>query len=138
MAVRRPSSRVVLNRKALDQVTLAIAGGVEEIARTMIEESNPPDATPFGEGLVTNGGWIVYANGKKVGGGSIDGTTPQKPREFRPLKVGVSAVAGWSFPARFQEIGTVHQPARPFFMPTIVRVVNVAAAIMRDFVGRIR
>lgn len=132
---RRPSSRVVLNRAALDEVQLAVAEGVEEIARTVVETAEPPDATPFGVGLATRGGWAVYAGKKKVAGGSLDGTQPKKPRAFKPSPTGVTGIAGFGFPGRFQETGTVHQPARPWFMPAVVRVKAIAAEIMREIVG---
>jgi hypothetical protein len=132
---RRPSARVVLNRAALDEVHLAIAEGVEEIARTVVETANPPDDTPYGVGLVRSGGWAVYAGSKKVGGGSLDGSQPKKPRALKTAFAAITGVAGFDFPARFQEIGTAHQRARPFFMPNILRVKGIATDIMRDTVG---
>lgn len=136
MASRRPSARVVLNRAALSELHLALADGIEEVARTIIETAKPPDATPFGEGLVTEGGWLVYDGSKKVAGGSLGGNQPKKPRAFRVRgTVGITGIAGFGFPARFQETGTEHQPARPFFMPAIVRVKGVAADIMREIVA---
>jgi hypothetical protein len=132
---RKPSARVVLNRAALDQVHLALADGVEEIARTIVETAGPPDATPFGLGLVNSGGWAVYDGKKKLSGGSLDGSQPKKPRAFRAEATGITGIAGFGFPARFQETGTVHQPARPFLLPAAIRVKGIAAAIMRDVVG---
>lgn len=128
---RKPSARVVLNRAALSQLHLAYAEGVEEIARTIVETADPPDATPFGKGLVTSGGWAVYAGTKKVGGGSLDGSQPKKPRALKTPADAITGIAGFGFPARFQEMGTVHQPARPFFTPAVIRVKGVAAEIMR-------
>jgi hypothetical protein len=134
--VRKPSARVVLNRSALDEVHLALADGVTEIARTIVETARPPDATPFGEGLVTQGGWLVYNGSKKVAGGSLSGNQPKKPRAFRVRGTeGIAGIAGFGFPARFQETGTVDQPARPFLMPAVVKVKGVAADIMREIVG---
>ena len=133
---RKPSSRVVLNRGALDELHLALVDGVEEIARTIVETADPPDATPFGEGLVTQGGWLVYSGSKKVAGGSLVGLQPKKPRAFRVAAATIiQAIAGFGFPARFQETGTVDQPARPFLWPTALRVKAVAGDIMRSAVG---
>jgi hypothetical protein len=133
---RRPSARVVLNRAALDELHLALAEGVEEIARTVVETAEPPDATPFGEGLVTQGGWLVYDGAKKVAGGSLEGIQPKKPRAFRVRGTeGITGIAGFGFPGRFHETVTSDQPARPFFMPAVVRVKGVAAEIMREIVG---
>lgn len=133
---RRPSARVVLNRAALTELRLAIATGVAEVARTIVEEAPAPDETPFGVGLVDHGGWAVYVDGKKVEGGSLDGSQPQKPRALK-LGPGIVGVAGYDFPARFQETGTAHQPARPFFLPTAMRVKSLAPDIMREIVGPI-
>lgn len=134
---RKPSARVVLNRAALTRFGLAVAAGVEEIARTAIEVADPPDATPHGAGLVNAGGWLVFVDGKKVAGGSLRGTQPKKPRGVA-IPAGVVGLAGWPFPARFQEGGTVDQPARPFFAPAANRTAGAAPAIMRSEVGRLR
>jgi hypothetical protein len=133
---RKPSARVVLNRQALDTVHLALAEGVEEIVRTIVETAEPPDATPFGEGLVTRGGWLVYDGPNKVAGGSLEGTQPKKPRAFRVRgTAGIVGIAGFSFPGRLQETGWVDAPARPWFTPAVMRVKAVAAEIMRYVVG---
>lgn len=133
---RKPSARVVLNRAALTDLGRALAEGVEEIARTIVETADPPDATPFGEGLVTSGGWLVYQGPNKVAGGSLAGTQPKKPRALRVKgTTEIVGIAGFSFPARFQETGTVDQPARPFLTPVAVRVKGVAGEIMREIVG---
>lgn len=133
---RKPSARVVLNRSRLNELQLAVAEGLEEVAKTIVETADPPDATPFGEGLVTRGGWLVYAGDKKVGGGSLDGTQPKKPRAFRVKGTNaITAIAGFGFPARFQEFGTVKQAAQPFFTPAVDRVAPHAAEIMASIVG---
>ena len=93
----RVSSRTVLNRKALNDFGLAVAEGVEEVMRTIVEVADPPDATPFGEGLVTSGGWLVFNGTKKVGGGSLRGKQPTKPRSERLPKEGITGIAGFSF-----------------------------------------
>jgi len=132
---RKPSARVVLNRSKLDELHLALAEGVEEVVRTIVETADPPDATPFGQGLVTQGGWLVYDGPRKVAGGSLVGLQPKKPRGFRVAGTeGITGIAGFGFPARFQETGTVHQPPRPFLWPAAIRVKGVAADIMRTAV----
>lgn len=133
---RKSSARVVLNRSALTELGLALAEGVEEIVRTVVETADPPDATPFGEGLVTEGGWLVYQGSNKVAGGSLRGVQPKKPRAFRVRgTTAITGIAGFGFPGRFQETGTVHQPARPWFTPAAVKVKGVAGEIMRETVG---
>jgi len=134
---RKVNSRVVLNRAALNEVDLAIADGLEEVVRSVVEAAQPPDAAPYGEGLVTHGGWLVYAGSKKVGGGSLDGRQPKKPRAFRVAGSRmIQAIAGFSFPGRFQEAGTAKMAANPFLTPAAGRVVPHAPQIMKPAVSR--
>ena len=119
---RKVNARVVLNRSKLNEVGLAVADGLEVVARAIVEEANPPDATPYGEGLTTRGGWIVYHGTKKVAGGSMTGKQPKKPRAFRVKAGTIAAIAGFGFPGRFQEIGTVHHGAQPFLWPSFTRI----------------
>jgi hypothetical protein len=133
---RKPSARVVLNRAALGEVDLALANGIEEVVRTIVEVADPPDAEPFGVGLVTRGGWLVYNGSKKVAGGSLDGRQPKKPRAFRVAATeGITAIAGWGFPARFQETGTINHAAQPFGTPSMLEVGAAAPEIMRSVVA---
>lgn len=134
---RKPSAKVVLNRAALNEFHLALAEGVEEIVRTGAEEAgdNAPDAEPFGQGLMRNIGWLVYAGSKKVGGGSLLGVQPKKPRGFQTESTGITGMVGAGFPGRLQETGWSNAPARPWFTPPMMRVAGHALAIMRDVVG---
>lgn len=124
------NSRVVLNRKAVEGVRLAIADGVHQVAKAVVQEADPPDDTPYGVGLVRAGGTLAYVDGKKIDDWSQDGTTVKKPRALRLGKPSIVGVGGYGFPARFQELGTVHQPARPFLAPTRDRVVGRIPSIM--------
>lgn len=133
---RKTSAKVVLNRQALTELGMGIAEGFEEVARTIVETADAPDATPYGEGLVDRGGWLVYLGTKKVGGGGLDGKQPAKPRAFRPEEGSISAIGGYGFPARFQEEGTVAQPARPFLWPAVLAVKDEILAIMKRAVGK--
>lgn len=120
----RTSTRVVMNRQALSGVTLGLADGMLALAQRIVDTADPPDATPFGEGLVTRGGSAAWVNGRKIGGQAA------KPRGLRLNKPGVTAIAGFGFPGRFQEIGTVHQPARPFLTPSAARVIPDAEVVL--------
>lgn len=128
MATRKPSSRVVYNRQCADALRLGVADGLVMLADAMIEASDPPDAAPYGEGLIESGGSVAYIDGKKVAG------IATKPRG-EPTKTGIVAFAGWGFPARFNEFGTINQPARPFFGPGIESVTPDAADHIRDGVS---
>jgi len=126
-----------MNRAALHTIDLAIADGLEEVVRTVIESAQPPDAPPYGAGLPAHGGWLVYAGGQKVGGGSLDGRQPKKPRALRVKGSDqVVAIAGFSFPGRFQEAGTAKMSANPFLTPALNEVAPHAASIMGPAVRR--
>lgn len=118
-ATRRP--RVELNREALAELDLAMAHGLETMAAQVLAETDAPDATPFGQGLVDRGGWVSYVDGKRVGASAGD---VKKPRAMRVRGQGVSVGVGYGFPARFQEMGTERQPPRPFLTPVVQRVMG--------------
>jgi hypothetical protein len=125
------SRRVVLNQRALSAMSAALADGLGDWAQDVLGATKPPDATPFGEGLVTTGGYGVWAAGRKVGGGA------DKPRQARLNRTGITMIMGWGFPARFQETGTIHQPARPFFTPVIMAKIPELAGFMQRAWGRV-
>jgi hypothetical protein len=113
------------------------------VAKTIVREARPPDATPYGEGLVTAGGTLVYVGSKKVGGWSQDGSEPRKPRALRVRGSDmVVAVAGFGFPGRFQEMGTVNHGAQPFLTPSRdrvePRVPGIVARAAKYRIARIR
>lgn len=132
---RRTSTRVVMNRAAMSRVELALADGLGAVGREVLDDADPPDATPYGEGLVTNGGLLVYIGDKKVAGFGLDGKQPRKPRGVRVRgQHETQVIVGFGFPGRFQELGTVHHPAQPFLTPAMQRVVPRAAIIMAGVV----
>lgn len=131
----RKNSRLVLNRSRLDEVSLAVADGFGALAEAIVRNAKPPDAAPFGEGLVKRGGWLVYVGAKKVGGGGLDGRQPKKPRALKVKQHGIVAIAGFGFPGRFQEFGTIHHRAQPFLSPAADRTVPRATQIMAPVVG---
>lgn len=127
----KATARVVLNRRALNALAGAFADGLGEIGRAAVEGANPPDATPYGVGLVDSGAWGVWAGGKKVEGAAV------KPRSEKLNRTGLTMFAGFGFPGRFQETGTSRQPARPFFTPSILRVIPDAGSYIRQAVKRV-
>lgn len=132
---RKPAARVILNRSRLTDVGVALADGLSEVGRTYIEATDPPDAQPYGEGLVTSGGYLVYADGKKVDGWAQDGRQPKPPRAAKVSKgKGAVLLAGWGFPARFQEHGTARHGAQPFATPALNRLLPHIAEIMEPIV----
>lgn len=121
---RRVSSRTVLNRACLTAIGEGLASGLEDVGTRAIENTEPPDAAPFGEGLITTGDWGVWNGTRKVGG------TATKPRSVKLSGEGITLVAGYGFPGRFQEFGTVNQPARPFLSPAMLETLPEVAALL--------
>lgn len=123
-------SRMVLNQSRLNDVTRIVADGLFEAARTIIElaaERAPDSPTPTakfpfgaGEGLPKQGGVLVYVGNVKIHGWSIRGDQPKKPRSARlsTKQHSVVALAGFGFPGRFSERGTIRQRAQPFLAPS--------------------
>jgi len=123
--VSKRYARVELNRVAMAAVELGLADGVARTADAIVSTANVPDAPPYGKGLVTRGGFIVFLNGVQVAG---SGSRPG--REWVSAR-GVVGFAGFGFPGRFQELGTVNQSPRPFLMPSFERQMNYLDAHMR-------
>lgn len=128
---RRPA--VVVNREAMSAIDSAIVNGLEAFAEQVLEAADPPDASTgyayvggqrfareAGKGLVERGGYISYLDGKKVGGRNVDA----KPKAMKVRGRGAVVGVGYGFPARFQEMGTVRQPPRPFLTPAVMSVVG--------------
>lgn len=117
----RKNNRLVLNRAALDAITLGMADGLLALADAVIAAAKVPDAPVLGAGLIEAGGTVAYVAGKKVGGSAT------KPKALKVRTLGVAVAGGFPFPARFAEIGTVNQPARPFLTPALIATVPDAA-----------
>ena len=135
------NSRLVLNRSALDKVTLAVGDGFAALGEAILVDADPPDATPYGEGLVDAGGYLVYVGGKKIAGFGLDGRQPKKPRAVSVRKHGIVGIVGYGFPGRFQELGVIHHPAQPFLSPAVDRVApratEIIAPVVRPALARI-
>jgi hypothetical protein len=125
------STRVVLNRQALDALTRGVADGLGEMAQTIVDDARPHDAPPYGEGLIEAGDYGVWANGKKVDG------TANKPRAAKIKKGEVVAVGGYGFPARFHEMGTIDTPSFPFLTPSLLRHQSHAGDFLRPSIRRV-
>lgn len=126
---RKVNARTVVNRKALTAIRAGFVDGMENVGRRVLEVAQPnvPDATPFGEGLVTSGDYGIWADGRKVAG------TAAKPRGAK-VKQGVTLIVGYGFPGRFQELGTVKMAANPFLTPAMTEVLPGADAFLKPAV----
>jgi len=128
------STRVVVNRKALTAIREGEVAGMERLALAVLATAQPnvPDAPPYGEGLVVEGDYGVWSDGRKVAGGA------SKPRSVR-TKEGVTIVVGYPFPMRFYEEGTIHQPARPVLTPAMLAELPNAHGYLRpEIQGHLR
>lgn len=116
---RGPGKRVVMNRAAIDAIRLGYADGMQEVGEAILARAEPhvPDEPPIGKGLVQTGAAVTYVDGQKVAG---RGTMPRSGRTNQ----GIMTAVGYGFPGRFNEVGTVHQPARPFLTPAIAAEVR--------------
>lgn len=124
------TARVVLNRKALDEVTLAIADGLFAVAERVLEVVHVPDAPPRGQGLIQGGGAIAYVGSKKVAGTTIGGRQIKKPRGLRGAADEPYAIVGFGFPGRFVELGTIDTHAEPFLTPAVMQVAGGDAEVV--------
>jgi HK97 gp10 family phage protein len=125
---RKMSKTVRINREALTELGLGIADGLLAIGARSIELAGPnvPDAPPEGKGLIKTGSYDVYIKKKQVGGTA---TISRKD------KSGIVLYSGYGFPARFNEVGTVHQPARPFFAPAFLQASREIQALVEPHVA---
>lgn len=130
--LERRRGRIALNRAALDEIQLAGVDGLVELSKSILRGAHVPDATPYGEGLIERGGLVAYVDRKQVANWSVSSADPivNKPRAAK-LGPGSLVVAGFGFPGRFQEIGTVHQPGRPFVSPELARQVPRAGVFIK-------
>lgn len=127
---RKVTVRTVANKAALNAISNGLAEGMAGVGRAIIARTRPPDAEPFGKGLVTTGDWGVWVGTKKVDG------TATKPRTVKTRTGVVTLVAGYGFPGRFQELGTINQPARPFLTPPVLEVTPTTPDYLRAPVKR--
>jgi len=120
----RSKVRVEMARGRMAEHDRGMVKGLEFLALEVLMRTKPPDAPAYGEGLVDEGCIISYLDGKRVGGDA-----DKKPKSLRAGKGALVAV-GFPFPARFQEMGTVNQPPRPFLTPVVMEVVGDAATVI--------
>ena len=139
MAAKR-TTRVVLNRRTIEGIHLAIADGAFEVAKEQIALTRVPDAPPYGRGLLEGGGALAWAGKKKIGGTTIGGRQITKPRAVKLADDVIQAIAGYGFHARFVQFGTVDTKANPFFFLSTVegRAASIMAKTAKYRVARLR
>ncbi len=125
------AARVIVDRAALDAITLAVADGAFGLAKEVVGGSDAPDATPFGVGLLQGGGVLAFVGSKRVGAWATGPVLPfTKPRAAK-LSKGITVIGGFGFPARFQEAGTIHHPADPFLTPELMATLPEAQKFIK-------
>lgn len=148
---QRALSRMKINAAKFNELTQFIAEGLFEAGRSIIEiaSANAPDSPydpyPTGEGLPKQGGVLAYIGNQKVNGWSIRGDQPKKPRSLRLVTKQHSVVvaAGFGFPGRFAEGGTIKQAPQPFLGPAFDRVgaqgvINIVGDVARPKINGAR
>lgn len=115
--------RVSRDKRALERADRAVAKGVAATLEAIRDAVAPPDAPPLGEGLVASGGIGVWLDGQQIAG---DAEVPPGLETSQ----GISGAVGYPEPARWNEIGTSRQPARPFLLPVAERVAPGAGRII--------
>lgn len=130
------TARVELNRAAFDTLDVAHSDALFAVAVKVIETARPPDAPPYGKGLVQGGGALGFVGKKKVNGTTIGGRQIRKPRSLRLKGDEVAAIAGWGFPGRFVELGTVDTHADPFLTRAVAIVEPQAEVVISDAIAK--
>jgi len=111
----RARVRTVVNHRKIKELREGNEEGMAAMGRDMIEGADVPDAPPIGRGLIETGGYVVTRGDNHIAGDA------EVPRSVDTGK-GVTLVAGWGFPSRFLEFGTIKMAAQPFVTPAWLRV----------------
>jgi len=135
--------RITLNRAVLDEITLATADGLFEMAKVIVEnaaaaaprtEEEPQD--PSGLYLYESGGAVAYVRGKKVADTTVNGSPIKAPRGARVTQKGAIAMGGFTVPARWVELGSVHNAAAPFLTPALLSEQPDAGVYVKEAMDR--
>lgn len=121
---------VELDLTALDLFRHEATTGLLAVAEEALARTDVWDQPPYGQGLIRQGAASGWLDGEQVGG-TADLPTGESTE-------GIVAYVGFPFPARFQEMGTVHQPARPRFAPAVLWAVSDLGAIIARHVRMLR
>ena len=120
MAGASGARRIVINRAFFDELQLATADGLFDLAKEIVDGADVPDAPELGQGLVEGGGVLAYVGSKRVGVYATGGQTSVKKPRAAKLGKGITIIGGFGFPARFLETGTARMAARPFVTPELM------------------
>lgn len=136
MATVKQSSRVILNRSKVQEMRLGIADALFGVALKVLDNTHPPDAPPYGKGLIEGGGALAFVDKRKVNGTTIGGKQIKKPRSLRMEPVSIVAVVGYGFPGRLVHNGSIHNRANPFLRRSGLEILPDAKAIAGSRLSR--
>jgi hypothetical protein len=122
--------RVELDLRAFGLLRSEAARGILAVAQEVIARTDVWDQSPYGEGLIDKGAAVAFVDGDRIGG--------QADLPGGESSDGIVAYAGFPFPARFNEIGTVNQPARPRITPAADSAIGDAEGIIARTVRMLR
>ena len=128
MATVKQTSRVILNRAKVEKLRLGIADAIFGVALEVLDNTHPPDAPPYGKGLIEGGGAVAFVDKKKVNGTTIGGRQIKKPRSLKlgTGEDGIVAIVGYGFPGRLVHNGSIHNKARTAPMSAATRLPSSA------------
>lgn len=131
-APRGISKRVLLNREALDRLTLIIADSTVALADELLTETERRLTPHRRTGrLMGSGGYMVLVRNRKIAGPA------QKPKVWRREGETISTIVGYGAPhGHLLEFGTIKQRPRPWFRPAADLVAGRAVTILRDTISR--
>lgn len=138
---RGPSKAVIVNRKAVDALTLGYALGLHEVGQRIVARAEPtvPDRPPIGKGLVQGGSVVTFVNRKRV---AVDGKATRLRLDGVPPAGSVATVVGYPFPGLLVELGTAHSAPEPFVTPAfgaeLDGAAEVVAAKVRAHLAKVR
>jgi hypothetical protein len=128
------AARIVINRAKVDEVTLRVADGIFQAAQEAIHAARPPVPENGRYQLVARGGAIGFVGGKRFAVFARHGMkgSVKKPRAAKANQSTIVVVGGFGFPARFIELGSVHNyPAKPFLTPVFMPLRDRIPALVR-------
>ena len=131
MATVKQTSRVILNRAKVEKLRLGIADAIFGVALEVLDNTHPPDAPPYGKGLIEGGGAVAFVDKKKVNGTTIGGRQIKKPRSLKlgTGEDGIVAIVGYGFPGRLVHNGSIHNKANPFLRRSVLEILPEAKGI---------
>lgn len=120
----------VVRTNAQQAIALRTALGVQRIVEKIRDDSSPHVRVLTGH-TRRSAFAITYLDGQLVLGRTVDDNGEMVGAQKPPAE-GVAGFVGYSFVLRWQEFGTVRQPARPALVPAALGAKNYGSRILRE------